>query len=49
MKAIFTLALILIMNHNATWGQTESKTTETCLFVPNNISIRCDDYNKAKI
>jgi hypothetical protein len=34
MKAIFTLALILIKNHNTTWGQTESKRTETCLYVP---------------
>lgn len=47
MKTIlFTLALIPVINQNECWSQTESKTPETCIYIPNNLSVRCDDYNK---
>lgn len=47
MKTIlFTLALMLVMYQNECWSQTESKAPETCIYIPNNLSVRCDDYNK---
>lgn len=47
MKTIlFTLALMLVIYQNECWSQNESKTPETCIYIPNNPSVRCDDYNK---
>jgi hypothetical protein len=47
MKTIlFTLAMMLVMYENECWSQNESKTPETCIYIPKNLSVRCDDYNK---
>lgn len=47
MKTIlFTLALIQVIIQNECWSQNESKTPETCIYIPKNLSVRCDDYNK---
>ncbi len=47
MKTIlFTLAMMLVMCQNECWSQNESKTPETCIYIPKNLSVRCDDYNK---
>ena len=27
-------------------GQTKNPHTASCIYIPNNISVRCDDYNK---
>lgn len=47
MKTIlFTLAMMLVMYENECWSQNESKTPETCIYIPKNLSVRCDEYNK---
>ena len=41
-----TILFTLAMYQNECWSQNESKTPENCIYIPKNLSVRCDDYNK---
>jgi hypothetical protein len=43
----FTAWLGFIALHSSyILGQTKTPNTPSCIYIPNNISVRCDDYNK---
>lgn len=47
MRTVFTALLGFIALHSSyILGQTKTPNTPSCIYIPNNISVRCDDYNK---
>jgi len=43
---LILLVGVIIHMGSAVYGQKESENTNACIFIPNNISVRCDHYNK---
>jgi hypothetical protein len=37
---------VIVHMGSAVYGQKESENTYACIFIPNNISVSCDHYNK---
>ena len=48
MKKYSLILLVGVIVHmgSSVYGQKESENTNACIFIPNNISVRCDHYNK---
>jgi hypothetical protein len=44
--SLILLVGIIVHRGSAVYGQKESENTYACIFIPNNISVRCDNYNK---
>jgi hypothetical protein len=43
---LILLVGIIVHMGSAVYGQKESENTYACIFIPNNISVSCDHYNK---
>lgn len=48
MRTVFITSWLGFISLNCSYILGQSKTTNmpSCIYIPNNISIRCDDYNK---
>ena len=44
--SLILLVGIIVHMGSAVYGQKERENTYACIFIPNNISVRCDHYNK---
>jgi hypothetical protein len=44
--SLILLVGIIVHMGSAVYGQKESENTYACIFIPNNISVSCDHYNK---
>jgi hypothetical protein len=40
------LVWVIVQMGSGVYGQKESENTYACIFIPNNISVSCDHYNK---
>jgi hypothetical protein len=44
--SLILLVGVIVHMGSTVYGQKESENSNACIFIPNNISVRCDHYNK---